>query len=128
MKNTAVLAVLLILCADSTGQPSPGDKLKDSLNQALAHAKDDTTRIKTLYALGNIYAADDSATAAKYANDGRKLSDRQKFTKGLGLYYLLMAKIHRNASDNLACLQDARQAYLIFSKTEENKSTAAAHG
>jgi tetratricopeptide (TPR) repeat protein len=126
MKNTAVLAVLLILCTGSTGQVSQADKLKDSLNQALARAKDDTTRIKTLYALGNTYAAGDSATATKYANDGRQLSDRQKWTKGLGLFYLLMAKIHRNSSDNLACLQDARQAYLIFSKTDENKNTAAA--
>jgi tetratricopeptide (TPR) repeat protein len=126
MKNTAVLAVLLIFCADATGQPSQADKLKDSLKQALAHAKDDTTKIKTLYALGTTYAANDSATAANYANDARKLSEKYKWKKGLGLFYLLMAKVHRNASDNLACLQDARQAYLIFNKTDENKNTAAA--
>jgi tetratricopeptide (TPR) repeat protein len=126
MKNTAVLAVLLIFCADATGQPSQAHKLKDSLKQALANAKDDTTKIKTLYALGTTYAANDSANAAKYANDGRKLSEHYNWKKGLGLFYLLMAKVHRNASDNLACLQDARQAYLIFNKTDENKNTAAA--
>ena len=42
----------------------------------------------------------------------------------LGLYYLLMVKVYRN--DNNACLQYAREAYGILSKTNDKKNKAAA--
>ena len=117
---------LLNFLLAASAQSLQGDKLKDSLKQALAQPKDDTAKIKTLFALGNVYAADDSATSAIYANEGRKLSRQLGWQKGIGLYYLLMTKLCSNAADNIGCLQNAREAYLIFNKTEEKKNTAAA--
>lgn len=119
-------ASLLALSSVAPAQGLPGDKLKDSLKQALARSKEDSSRVKTLFALGHSYASNDFATAAKYANEGRKLSAQLKWHKGLGLFYLLMAKVCRNASDNSGSLQNAREAYFIFNKSDEKKNAAAA--
>ena len=103
-----------------------GDQLKDSLKQALLQEKDDTSKAKTLFSLGNTYAATDSAMALGYATQGRTLSLLHSWQKGMGYYYLLLAKVYRTASDNNACLQNARKAYNIFNHTLEKKNTAAA--
>ncbi len=117
---------LTLLPSAAPAQAGGAEKVKDSLRQALAHSKDDTAKIKTLYALGNAYVAGDSATAAGYANECRKLSEQDSWPKGLGLYYLLMTKVYSHSSHFDACLQSAREAWLIFSKTEDKRNTAAA--
>lgn len=121
----SILSLLMMLTPAVSAQPLQGDKLKDSLKQALRAAKDDTSKIKTLFLLGNSYAAGDSATAIRYGNELRQLSEQDKWQKGSGLYYLLMAKVYSNASVSNACLQNAREAYLIFNKTGEKKNLAA---
>ncbi|HWK02055.1 MAG TPA: histidine kinase [Puia sp.] len=118
--------ILVALLSISGAAGAQANKLKDSLQAALGHAKNDTSKCKILFALGNFYAADDSAAAIKYAGECRKLAEQRNWPKGLGLYYLLMAKIYRNASDNNACLQNARNAYLVLGKTDDRKNTAAA--
>jgi tetratricopeptide (TPR) repeat protein len=107
-------------------QQLKGEQLKDSLLQAMTHPKDDTSKIKTLFSLANFYAVNDSATAARYADEGRKLSKQLNWQKGLGLYYLSMARIYFNISDYSLCMLNARNAYGIFNNTPEIKNTAAA--
>jgi tetratricopeptide (TPR) repeat protein len=118
------LSALIPLAA--AAQAMQVNQLKDSLKQALGHEKDDTSRAKTLFLLGNSYAATDSSTAIQYAVEGRNLSEQHNWQKGMGNYYLLLAKLYRSVSDNNACLQNARKAYLIFNNTTEKKSSAAA--
>jgi tetratricopeptide (TPR) repeat protein len=118
--------LLTLLPSAAPAQAVGADKVKDSLRHALAHPKDDTSKIKTLYALGTAYVASDSATAADYANECRKLSVQDNWPKGLGLYYLLMTKVYSHSAHFDACLQSAREAWLIFNKTEDKKNTAAA--
>lgn len=120
-----VFTPLAILLSAVPAQARQGDKLRDSLKQVLAHAKDDTSKIKTFFLLGNSYAANDSSTAVKYANQVKKLSERYHWQKGVGLYYFIMAKMYYYVPDNNMCLQNARQAWLILNKTDEKKYTAA---
>jgi tetratricopeptide (TPR) repeat protein len=120
------VCVWFLLPSVAYAQSLKGDKLKDSLLQALSHPKDDTSKIKTLYLLANFFAINDSATAAGYADKGRKLSEQLGWQKGLGLYYLSMAKVYYNMSDNSSCISSARKAYDILIKTGETKNTAAA--
>ena len=121
----SVSALTLMLPA-AYSQSLRGDKLKDSLLQAMSHPKDDTSKAKTLFSLANFFAINDSATAAGYANEGRKLSEQHGWQKGLGLYYLSMARVYYNMSDNSSCMVSARKAYDILIKTGETKNTAAA--
>src|ERR1700754_428541 len=95
-----ISVLLLHLSPTAKAQTTPGDKLKDSLQQALAHSKDDTSRIKLFYLLGSAYATGDSATAARYARECKDLATRIGWQRGLGLSYLLAARICRNSSDN----------------------------
>jgi tetratricopeptide (TPR) repeat protein len=119
-----IIATLAVVPSAAFAQALEGDKLKDSLQQALAHSKDDTSKIKTLFSLGNFYAINDSATAASYANEVRQLSEQHNWQKGLGLYYLLMARVYYNVSDNSLCMLNARKAYSIFKNMGEKKNTA----
>src|SRR5665213_1790801 len=120
------ISALSILPPAAYAQSLQGDKLKDSLLQAVYHPKDDTSKIKTLFSLANFFAINDSAMAAGYANEGRKLSEQHSWQKGLGLYYLTMARVYYNMSDNSACMVSARKAYDILIKTGETRNTAAA--
>lgn len=107
-------------------QALKGDQLKDSLLLALAHPKDDTSKIKALFSLANFYAINDSATAVGFANEGRELSEKENWQKGLGLYYLSMARVYYNVSDYNLCMVNARKAYNIFNNTVEKLNAAAA--
>lgn len=120
------ISSLTVLPTTTSAQALQGDKLKDSLQQALAHSKDDTSKIKTLFSLANFFSTNDSVTAAGYAKEGRKLSEQYNWQKGLGLYYLSMARIYYNVSDYSLCILNARNAYGIFNNTSEIKNTAAA--
>ena len=120
------ISALTVLPPAAYAQSLQGNKLKDSLLQALSYPKDDTSKIKTLFSLANFFAINDSATAARYANEGRKLSEQRSWQKGLGLYYLSMARVYYNMSDNSSCMVSARKAYDILIKTGETKNTAAA--
>jgi tetratricopeptide (TPR) repeat protein len=129
--NTSLLfflfiCTLAVIPPAAFAQALKGDQLKDSLLQALAHPKDDTSKIKTLFSLANFFAVNDSATATGYANEGRKLSEQHGWQKGLGLYYLAMARIYKNVSDYSLCMLNAKKAYGIFNITDEKKNTAAA--
>ena len=107
-------------------QPLQGDQLKDSLLKELGRSKDDTSKVKTLISLAHFFAANDSATAAGYANEAGKLSEQLNWKKGQGLYYLVMARIYKNVSDYSLSMSNARKAYDIFSNTDDKKNTAAA--
>lgn len=121
-----LVSSLTVLPPAANAQSLKGDKLKDSLLQVLSHPKDDTSKIKALFSLANFFAVNDSATAAGYANEGRKLSEQRSWQKGLGLYYLSMARVYYNSSDNSLCMLNARKAYDLFSKTGETRNMAAA--
>ncbi|MFT3933908.1 MAG: tetratricopeptide repeat protein [Chitinophagaceae bacterium] len=120
------LSLQILYSAISSAQSLQGNKLKDSLKQELAHPKNDTAAIKTLYLLGVSYAVNDSAQAVTYANQLKQLAEKQQWQKGIGLYNLLMAKVYRNLGDNNVCLEYGRKAYLIFNNTSEKKYTAVA--
>jgi tetratricopeptide (TPR) repeat protein len=107
-------------------QALQGDQLKDSLLKERGRSKDDTSKVKTLISLAHFFAANDSATAAGYASEGGKLSEQLNWKKGLGLYYLVMARIYKNVSDYSLSMSNARKAYDIFSNTDDKKNTAAA--
>lgn len=120
------LSTFQVISRAARAQALKGDQLKDSLLQALAHPKDDTSKIKTLFSLANFYAINDSANAAGYANKGRELSEKNKWQKGLGLFYLSMARVYYNVSDYNLCMVNARRSYNIFNNTDEKINAAAA--
>ncbi len=129
--NTPWLFFLFIFTSALIPRPSraqalQGDKLKDSLLLELAHPKDDTSKIRTLFALSNFYAINDSGTATGYANEGRRLSEQHNWKKGVGLYYLSIARIYFNVSDFSLCMLNARKAFAILNNTDEKKNTGAA--
>ena len=92
-------AALLLLTQVALGQAAPKNKYKDSLLQVLAHPKDDTTKITTLFAMADVYAPNDSAKALDYADQCLRLSQQVKWPKGTGLYYLAKAKISEELTD-----------------------------
>ena len=120
------LLTLAVLPPSTLAQALHGDQLKDSLLKALAHPKDDTSKIKTFYSLANFFAINDSATAVRYATEGRKLSEQLNWQKGLGLNFLSLAKVYSNVSDFRLCMLNARKAYSIFNNLDEPRNTAAA--
>ncbi len=120
------LIIFQVISPAARAQALKGNQLKDSLLQALAHPKDDTSKIKILFSLANFYAINDSATAAGYANKGRELSEKNNWRKGQGLFYLSMARIYYNVSDYNLCMANGRKAYNIFNNTDEKIDAAAA--
>ena len=120
------LSVFQVISPVAGAQALKGDQLKDSLLEALAHPKDDTSKIKALFSLANFYAINDSATATGYANKARELSEKNNWQKGLGLYYLSMARVYYNVSDYSLCMVNARKAYNFFYSTGEKINAAAA--
>ena len=103
-----------------------GEQLTDSLKQSLLTAKEDTSKIKTLYRLARIFAPNDSAQASAYANQSLQLSQKIKWQTGIGLSYLAKAIIYNDVSDNSSGLENAKKAYDVFKKENNKKNTGAA--
>lgn len=114
------ISLLTIFTPTTSAQPSRGSQLKDSLKLALAHAKADTSKIKTLYLLADFYAPNDSATAFSYANQCLSLSQQIKWQKGVGLSYLAKAKIYEELTDFSKVIEIGKKAYDILKPLNDN--------
>ena len=120
------LMICYVLPANGYAQSSQGQRLTDSLQQALLKAKEDTTKIKTLYELAIAFAPKDSATALSYASECLNLAKQKKWQQGAGLAYLAMGRIGYLTSNYTSSIQHSLNAYSVFKNLGDKNKMARA--
>jgi tetratricopeptide (TPR) repeat protein len=121
-----VFLFILLQCIPSSelNAQLQGQPLVDSLTKALPQAKNDTSKIKTLYLLAVAVAPDDSAASLNYATQCMNLSKQIKWQKGIGLAYYAFAKANFETTNYLVSLQNTSKAYTILSRLDAKENMA----
>jgi len=119
MKKLFVFISLLCFCL-----ASHADSKTDSLISALRGAKDDTLKVNLLLTIGNSLRNSDPQQTITFGMQGKELSERLNYTKGLALSYKTIAMGYFNKSLYIKALQNNEQSLALFDSIGDKKGVA----
>jgi signal transduction histidine kinase/Tfp pilus assembly protein PilF len=121
-----ILFFLILTINFSFSQKSKDQKI-DSLKTELSHAKEDTTKIKTLNSLSSLYYYKDSDLSFKYAKSALLLSDKLDYKNGVGYAYNNIGIYYWIKSDFPKALEYMYKALKIHENANDKKGIASSN-
>lgn len=117
--HALILCASILLCANFKAVAS-GSEDEKNLLKTLTTSGNDTTKINALIKLAVFYVdkpgedEQDMKQAISFASQAKTLSDKVRYAKGLGSYYLLLSKVNKERGKRDQSRQYAQKAIKIF--------------
>ena len=95
------------------------DTTADSLKKIASLPVHDTVKVNTLLALSKYYFSSDADAALKYAIQGKELSEKIRFQRGIALALKNMGIVNYNTGQYVEALQNWQQALSVYNSIND---------